>query len=285
MALPVAVTGAGGGEVSWLPPPAEPEPVVVEPDAPDEPAAAGAAPLDEPPLDDLPSTATELPVALTGAAAGKASWLPPPAEPEPVVEPDDPDEPAAAGAAAAEPLDEPLLDDLPSTATELPVALTGAVAGEASWLPPPAEPEPVVVEPDDPDEPVAAGAAAAEPLLDDLPSTATELPVAVTGAVAGEVSWLPPPAEPEPVVVEPDESVAAGAAAAEPLLDELPSTATELPVAVTGTAGAATTWFPPAALCDPVVLSAADACPAKNRTPPPTMRATSRPLRRYACMI
>ena len=160
MALPVAVTGAGGGEVSWLPPPAEPEPVVVEPDDPDEPAAAGAAPLDEPPLDDLPSTATELPVALTGAAAGKASWLPPPAEPEPVVEPDDPDEPAAAGAAAAE-LDEPLLDDLPSTATELPVALTGAVAGEVSWLPPPAEPEPVVVEPDDPDEPAAAGAAPA----------------------------------------------------------------------------------------------------------------------------
>ena len=194
-----------------------------------------------------------------------------------------PDVPGTVTAAPSEELS-------PPTAIALPVTLTGAPPGEVTWLPPPVEPEPVVVDPDvDPDEPddPAAGAAVDEPLLDELPSTATELPVALTGGAAGEVTWLPPPAEPEPVVVDPDEpdDPAAGAAVDEPLLDEFPSTATELPVALTGAAGAATTWLPPTALFEPVVPSAADACPAKNRTPPPTMRVTSRPLRRYACML
>jgi hypothetical protein len=175
----------------------------------------------------------------------------------------------------------------PPTAMALPVALTGGAAGEVTWLPPAAEPEPVVVDPDDPAAGAAVVAPVDEPVLDESPSTATELPATLTGGAAGEVTWLPPAAEPEPVVVDPDPAAGAAVVAPvdEPVLDELPSTATELPVALTGAAGAATTWLPPATLCDPVVPSAADACPAKNRTPPPTMRVTSRPLRRYACML
>ncbi|QGN57510.1 hypothetical protein [Nostocoides sp. HKS02] len=299
IALPPTVTGALAGPVTWLPPPAEPEPEVVDPD---ELAGAAAAdepeePAEEPVLDESPSTATELPVTVDGGAVGEVTWLPPPAEPEPEVV--DPDE--LAGAAGeepegADPAEGPLLDESPSTATELPVTVDGGAVGEVTWLPPPAEPEPEVVDPGE-----LGGAVAAEepegadpvdePVLDELPSTATELPVTVDGGAVGEVTWLPPPAEPEPEVVDPGELAGAAAAdepeepAEEPLLDALPSTATELPPAVTGAAGAVATWLPPSALCVPVVPSSADACPAKNRIPPPTMRATSRPLRMYACMV
>ena len=97
---------------------------------------------------------------------------------------------------------------------------------------------------------------------------------------------MPPPFDDEPLVVEP-EVLPAGLAgvADEPVLLEVPSTATEFPPAATGAATEVVAWLPPRVLFAPVVPDCAEACPAMNRIPPPTNRAVSRPLRRYAFMV
>jgi hypothetical protein len=166
----------------------------------------------------------------------------------------------------------------------LPLACTGVLAAGAVWLPPPVEFEPVV-EPELPEEPVPLDPPAVLPLLDESPSTDTEFPLAATGAVAAGDAWLPPPVEFEPVVEPelPDEPVPLDPPAVLPLLDESPSTDTEFPLAATGAVAAGDVWLPPTVLLVPVV-SSAEACPAKNRNPPPAIRAVNSPRLTYLCI-
>jgi hypothetical protein len=183
----------------------------------------------------------------------------------------------------------PVVEESPTTDTALPPAVTGAVTGAVTWLPPAAESAPDVVSPAAPPEPAEPPepAVAVEPEDDESPSTDTALPLTVTGAETATVAWLPPPAEsaPEVLPVVTVGAGAAGAVACDPDESESPTTEMELPVTVTGTTTETAAWLPPRALSAPEVPSSADACPAKNRMPPPTTRATSSPLRTYECMV
>ncbi|HEV7146880.1 MAG TPA: hypothetical protein VGN48_07785, partial [Pedococcus sp.] len=197
--LPLAVTAGDAGAATWLPPPVDDEPLVVDPEPPDEPDEEPAGATDEPPLPELPSTATELPPAVTAGDPGPVTWLPPPVDDEPlVVDPEPPAElpdevPVEAGVPA-------LLE--PSTATELPLAVTAGDPGAATWLPPPVDDEPLVVDPEPPDEPDEELAGATdEPVLFELPSTATEFPPTATGAATEVLAWLPPRVLLAPVVL------------------------------------------------------------------------------------
>jgi hypothetical protein len=127
---------------------------------PEEPVATSPAEVSPPPVDDVPPCPDEP--------------LPAPVDP-----PDEP--PDAAGALV-------LLE--PSTATELLFVVTGAEPGAVTWLPPPVDDEPFVVEPDDPPEVVDG--AVDDPVLVERPNTATEFPLAATGAATEVLAWLPP---------------------------------------------------------------------------------------------
>jgi hypothetical protein len=90
---------------------------------------------------------------------------------------------------------------------------------------------------------------------------------------------LPPAVESVPLVVEPDvPPPLAVLDAVEPLDVESPNTETVLPDAVTGALTTVASWLP-ARVPDVPFVSSAEAVPAKNRMPPPTIRAASRPLR------
>ncbi|MDU0315222.1 hypothetical protein RKE38_16100 [Phycicoccus sp. M110.8] len=185
----------------------------------------------------------------------------------------------------AEPLDvldvEPLDVESRSTEMLLPDAAIGADTGAVTWLPPAVESVPLVVEPD----PEVVDPDVAEPLDVESPSTEMLLPDAVTGADTGAVTWLPPAVESVPLVVEPDvPPPPAVVDAAEPPEVESPSTEMLLPDAAIGALTTVASWFP-ARVPDVPFVSSAEAVPAKNRMPPPTIRAASRPLRTYACMV
>jgi hypothetical protein len=176
----------------------------------------------------------------------------------------------------------PSVEEAPTTLTAFPETATGALADGAAWLPPVAEPEPSVVE----RVPwVPAGAALRDRVLDALPVTEMALPLACTGVLAAGAVWLPPPVEFEPVVEPelPEEPVPLDPPAVLPLLDESPSTDTEFPLAATGAVAAGDAWLPPTVLLVPVV-SSAEACPAKNRNPPPAIRAVNSPRLTYLCI-
>jgi len=152
-------------------------------------------------------------------------------------------------------------DDVESPMTEmaLPPAVTGALTGAVTWLPPTAESAPEVVSPVVPDG--AIGAVAVEPEDVESPMTEMALPPAVTGALTGAVTWLPPTAESAPDVESPDvvdapagADDAAGVGVCEPEDEESPSTDTLLPLTVMGTATAAVAWLPPPAESSPEVL-------------------------------
>ncbi|HET8768127.1 MAG TPA: hypothetical protein VFM86_12460 [Pedococcus sp.] len=187
----------------------------------------------------------------------------------------------------AEPLDfvdvEPLEVESPSTEMLLPDAAIGADTGAVTWLPPAVESVPLVVEPDVLPPPAVVDAV--DPLEVESPSTEMLLTDAAIGADTGAVTWLPPAVESVPLVVEPDvPPPLAVVDAAEPLEVESPSTEMLLPDAVTGALTTVASWFP-ARVPDVPFVSSAEAVPAKNRMPPPTIRAASRPLRTYACMV
>ncbi|HET8769056.1 MAG TPA: hypothetical protein VFM86_17150, partial [Pedococcus sp.] len=102
-----------------------------------------------------PTTDTALPPAVTGAATGAVTWLPPAVESVPLVVEPEPDIPEApVDPEAVEPLD--LAS--PTTDTALPPAVTGADTGAVTWLPPAVESVPLVVEPDVPPPPAVLDA-------------------------------------------------------------------------------------------------------------------------------
>jgi hypothetical protein len=283
------VTGSVTGAVTWLPPAVESVPLVVEPEPgavePDAPVPVVDVDADAPLEDASPSTDTALPPTVTGAATGAVTWLPPAVESVPlVVEPEpDPVEPDVPDPLVDVEADEPLEFASPSTDTALPPAVTGAATGAVTWLPPAVESVPLVVDPDVP-EPVV-DVDADEPLEVASPSTEMLLPDTATGADTGAATWLPPAVESVPFVVEP--AVPPPPAVLDPveLLDvESPSTEMVLPEAVTGALTTVASWLP-ARVPDVPFVSSAEAVPAKNRIPPPTSRAASRPLRTYACMV
>jgi hypothetical protein len=145
-----------------------------------------AAPEDEaaPVLLASPSTETALPPALTGAATGATTWLPPAAESSPEVD----DDGVAAGAEPPREPDVVVAESLlasPSTETALPLTVTGTDTGAAAWLPPPVESAPDV------EDGEAAVLLPPEPafveleLLPDSPVSEMALPLTVTGTDTG----------------------------------------------------------------------------------------------------
>jgi len=131
----------------------------------------------------------------------------------------------------------------------------------------------------------AGGDVTVAPSVEEAPTTLTAFPETATGALAAGAVWLPPPVEFEPVVEPelPEEPVPLDPPAVLPLLDESPSTDTEFPLAATGAVAAGDAWLPPTVLLVPVV-SSAEACPAKNRNPPPAIRAVNSPRLTYLCI-
>jgi hypothetical protein len=176
----------------------------------------------------------------------------------------------------------------------LPLTSTGAVTGAVAWLPPAAESEPEVEPPapeaepslPEPEPVVPPDDELSAPELFESPSTEMLLPLRLTGTETARSPWLPPATEPDPSLLGDEELVGVLCAElSDPDELESPTRLTELPEAVTGTEADTATWLPPRALSAPVVFSSAEACPAKNRIPPPTMRAVCSPRRTYACMV
>jgi hypothetical protein len=124
-----------------------------------------------------------------------------------------------------------------------------------------------------------------EPDVSESPSTEMLLPLSVIGAATDTAAWLPPATESPPAVVWDADAEGAGAFVVEPELEESPASEMALPPTVTGAATWIAAWLPPRRLSAPEVLSSAEACPAKNRIPPPTSRAVCSPRRTYVCMI
>jgi hypothetical protein len=253
------VTGADTGAVTWLPPATDSDPSVVSAGA-GSPAARAGADVEASEVVASPTTATALPPAVAGAVTGAVSWLPPATASDPSVV--SPAAGAPLGVASGDVVVEPVVLASPTTAMALPPAVTGAVTGAVSWLPPATDSDPSVVSPAA-GAPLgaASGAVVVDPVVLASPTAATALPPAVTGALTGAVTWLPPatasepsvvapvPSEPDPAAVEPlsgDPAVAA-------LLDESPRTATLCPVRVTGASTATASWLPPAKDSSPPV--------------------------------
>ncbi|GAA4715495.1 hypothetical protein GCM10025782_10220 [Pedococcus ginsenosidimutans] len=300
-ALPPTATGTVTGRPTWLPPAVNPSPEVEpEPEPePEDPEPGVEAELSAPEDEESPTTDTALPPTTTGAVTGAVAWLPPAAESSPEVEPpaaepelEDPEDPAPGVEAE---LSAPEDEESPTTDTALPPATTGAVTGAVAWLPPAAESspeveppaaEPPAAEPEPEDPAPAVEAELSAPEDEESPSTEMLLPLTLTGTETARSPWLPPPTEPVPSLVD-DEGLDDEPCAELSALDELesPMRLIELPETVTGTAADTATWLPPRAPSAPEVFSSAEACPAKNRIPPPTMRAVCSPRRTYACMV
>ncbi|WP_345119440.1 hypothetical protein, partial [Knoellia locipacati] len=258
-ALPPALTGAATGAVTWLPP--------TTASVPEVDCEAGALPtfvpddVTAPVLFASPSAETALPPALTGAATGAVTWLPPAIESAPDV---------VDGEAAAVLPPEPafvvleLLRESPVTEMALPLTVTGTDTGAEAWLPPPVESAPDVVDGE------AAAPLPPEPafvvleLLRESPVTEMALPPALTGAATGAVTWLPPAIESAPDVVDGE---AAAVLPPEPafvvleLLRESPVTEMALPPTVTGTDTGAEAWLPPPVESAPDVVDGEAAAP------------------------
>jgi hypothetical protein len=133
--LPQAPTGAPTGAPTWLPPPTEPLPLVVPQGQSPPETTAPPAQLEVA----WPPAATELPQMLTGTLTEILTWLPPPTESLPLVQPPEPPPPETLAppvhAASA----------TPRIAMALPQTSAGTLTGMFTWLPPSSEPEPEVV--------------------------------------------------------------------------------------------------------------------------------------------
>ncbi|MCU1527514.1 MAG: hypothetical protein JWP75_1277, partial [Frondihabitans sp.] len=287
IAFPAAVTGAVTTGAIWVPPRTLPVPVVVAgvPDAVLDPVVLDPAVVVLPVLVELPRTEMPLPETVTGRLTPTRACVPDTTPSEPLVDGAAVD---AVGVAAV--VEEPVLDELPSTEMPLPETVTGTVTFTSAWLPPATEPLPVVVAAGV----VAAGAAAAGAAVVawlelESPATDTALPETVTGTWTETMPWVPERMPEVPVVVGAAAGAAAGVAAgAAWVVDavdvELPRTLIALPVAVTGAVTAPTTWLPEAMPSEPVVVAAfAAVAPTAQR--PPTKQAPMSPRKTYLFMV
>ena len=245
--LPLAVIGTVIGMITWLPERMSPAPLVVG--VPAEEPVVGL-PVPGPVTVETPRTLAALPLALTGAVIGAITWLPERRPLAPVVVGEPAEDPVVVlPVPVPDPVPDPATVERPRTLVALPLALTGAAIGAITWLPEPmpwrpevvAEPaeEPVVVLPEP--EPALA------PVTLERPRTLAALPLALTGAVIGAITWLPEAIPLWPLVVaDPVEVgwlvVAAGVAWR--AVELWPSALTALPTTLTGTVIGAITWLP-----------------------------------------